>query len=205
MRVGVFQDVVPAEPRDRLLGAGDISSERMVGPDQLFEEVLHQVLRLVLVHAQLFEDHHPFALHVGGVELGVGDDVEQHIETEIHVLRRHARPVGGQLLVGGSVDEPSNALDRIGDLLGCRPPLGAFEEEVLDEVRHAGEPVIFEPRSAAEHENNTGRVPFRHRLHDQPGSPRKQMDAWRKRHGTVSIRTAGLARASLTQCAERCV
>src|SRR6266478_4091176 len=52
---------------------------------------------------------------------------------EFDMLGRHTRPVGGQLLVGGGVDETADTLDRVRDLLRGRPPLGALEEEMLDE------------------------------------------------------------------------
>src|SRR5712664_3497202 len=42
--VGIFEDVVSRESGDRLLRAGDVSPERMVGPHDLLEKVLHQVL-----------------------------------------------------------------------------------------------------------------------------------------------------------------
>ena len=163
----------------------------MVGPDQLLEEVLNVILRLVLVHPQLFEDHHPFALDVRGVEPGVGDDVEKDIQPKLHVLRRYARPVCGQLLVGGRVDEAAHALDGVGDLFRRGPPLGPFEVKVLDEMRHAGESLVLEPRPSGKHQDDARGVPLRHGLDHHPCSPGQAMDSMRGWHGLVSIGTAG--------------
>ena len=79
-RIGILEDVVARESRHRLFGAGDVPPQCMAGPDQLLEQVLHVVLRLVLVHAELLEDDHPLAFHISRIELGVAHDVEQDVE-----------------------------------------------------------------------------------------------------------------------------
>ena len=145
MRVRELEDVVARELRDRLLGAGDVAPERMVRPHDFLEQVLHIFLRLVLVHAQLLEDHSALSLDVGRRQLGVGDDVDQDVKPERQVLGGHARPVRGELLVGRRVDETADAFDGVRDLFRRRPPLRAFEEEVLDEMRHPGVALVLEP------------------------------------------------------------
>ena len=160
----------------------------MTRPDELLEKVLNVVLRLVAVHSQLFEDHHPLALDVRLVELRVGDDVEQHVKPKAHVLRWHAGPVGSQLLVGGGVDEASDALDRVGDLLRRRTPAGAFEVEVLDEMRHAGEAVVLEARAAGEHQDHARGVALRHRLDDEAGAAGQRVDPVGGVHGNGKYR-----------------
>ena len=177
VRVCVLEDVVARQLRHRRQRAGDVAAQRVARPDQLLEQVLHVLLRLVLVHLQLLEDHRPFALDVRRLELRVRHDVEQHIEPELHVLGRYARPVRGQLLVGGCVDEPADSLDRVGDLLRCRPAPGALEKEVLDEMRNAGESIVLQARTAAEHQDETRREPLRHRSGDEARAAWKHLEA----------------------------
>ena len=159
----------------------------MARPDQLLEEVLNVILGLVLVHAELFEDNHALTLDVSRIEPGVGDDVEEDVETERHVLRRNPGPVGGQLFVGGRVDEPPDPLDCVGDLLRRRTALGPFEVEVLDEVRDACQPFVFQPRPGAEHENDAGRVALRHRLRDQARPSGQSLDPVRGAHREAKV------------------
>src|SRR5258708_9332021 len=72
-------------------------------------------------------------------------------KAELRVLRGHSCPVSGQLFVGRGVDEAADSLDRVRDLLGRGSLARALEEEVLDEMRHAGEPVVLETRTSSEH------------------------------------------------------
>ena len=187
VRVGVLEDVVAGQSRDRLFGPGDVAAQRMVRPDQLLEEVLDVVLRLVLVHAKLFENHHPFAFDVCRIEPGVGDDIGEDVEAQRHVLGRNPRPVGGQLFVRRRIDETAYALDRVRDLLWRRTPPGALEEEVLDEVRGACEALVFKPRTAAEHENDARRVALRHRLRNQARPSWQRVDPMRGAHWEAKV------------------
>ena len=83
-------------------------------------------------------------LHVVGGELGVGDDVEENVGGQVYAVRRDARPVDGDLLVGGGIDDTADSLYRLGYCLGRWSATGAFEEEVLDEVRNAPDAVTLE-------------------------------------------------------------
>ena len=166
--VGVLEDVVAGQAGDRLLCAGDVSSQRMFRPDHLFQQVQHVVLGLVLIHLQLLQDHHPLTLHIVRRELRVRHDVGKDVEPELEVLGRNAGPVRGQLLVGGRIYEAANAFDGVGYLFRRWPPARALEQEMLDEMRDARQPVVLESRASAEHEHQAGGEAFRHRSHDQP-------------------------------------
>ncbi len=159
----------------------------MVRPDELFEEVLHIILRLVLVHPELFENHHPLPFHIGRLETGVRHDVEKDVESEIHVLGRDARPVSRQLLVGRCVDESTDAFDGVSNLFRRGTSRGAFEVEVLDEMRHAGEAIVFEPRAACEHQDQAGGLALRHRFDHEPCTSGQRVDPVGGGHGIGSI------------------
>jgi len=161
----------------------------MSGPDQLFEQVLDQLLRLVLVHAQLVEDDHTLLLDVCGVQPGVGHNVEEDVHAKARVLRRDAHPVGGQLLVRGRVDEAADSLDGVGDLFRGRPAARAFEVEVLDEVGHAAKPVVLQSRAPGEHQDDARGMALGHRFEDEASAAAQLVDVVRRRHGNGKYRS----------------
>ena len=55
---------VALQPGDRLLGAEDRAAERMVGPERGDEDLVHEIVRRVLDHLDLFEDDAALHLHV---------------------------------------------------------------------------------------------------------------------------------------------
>ena len=65
----------------------------------------------------------------------------------LEVLMADLRPVDRQLLVGRRVHRAADTLDLLGDLLRRRATAGALEQHVLQEVRHAGDLVLFVSRA----------------------------------------------------------
>ena len=107
----------------------------MVAEDGLREEVVHELLRRVLVHRDLLE--HDLALLV---DLGEGrreDHVRHHLERRLDVVVGHARVDDGVLPRGRGVQLGAHRVERLRDLLRVEAAR-ALEEEVLDEVRDAG-------------------------------------------------------------------
>jgi len=102
---------------------------------RLLDQVVHELLRLVLVHRDFFE--HDLAL---GVELREGrceDHLSHHVERRLELVVRYARIDDRVLARGRRVQLPAERVEDLGDLLG-RVRGGALEEQVLDEVRDAG-------------------------------------------------------------------
>ena len=172
----VVDQVVTRHRRDRFRGAHDVAAKRMPRPHGLLEDAVHVVLGLVLVHLAFLQDHHPLALDVVGSQLGVGDDVAEHVDRQLQPVHGHARPVDGHLLVGGGVHDAPHALDRLGDVFGRRPAAGAFEEQVLDEVGNAADGVRLEPGADAEHQHHAGGHPVRHGCGQDPGASRQLVE-----------------------------
>jgi hypothetical protein len=152
----VGEEVVAAGLGDRLYRADDVPAEGMLRPHDGFEQAVDVVLGLVQVHLQLLEDDHPLPLHVGRGELRVGHDVEEDVDRELEAVGRDPGPVDGELLVGRGVHDTADALDRLGDLLRGRTPSRALEEQVLDEVRDASDPVLLEAGAHPEHHDEGG-------------------------------------------------
>ena len=156
----------------------------MPRPDDLLQEIEGVILRLILVHLQLFEDHQPLMLDVVDGELGVRHDVGKNIEAELKMLSGDSCPIRSELLVGRGVDEPAHTFDCVSNLLRGRPAARALEEEVLDEMRGAGQALVLQPRAAAEHEDEAGGQALRHRSHDHPGASGEAVNSIGNGHGS---------------------
>ena len=166
----VVDQVVAHQPRHGFDGAADVPAERMLRPHHLLEKAVHVVLREILVHLQLFQDHLALVVDVARSELRLGDDVEKHVDAELQVVGWDPRPVAGQLFVRRCIEHPADTLDRLGDFFGRRTPLGALEKEVLDEMGGAAPAVILISRADPEHQDQAGRLAVAHRGGDQTGA-----------------------------------
>ena len=106
----------------------------MVGEDGLREQVVHELLRRVLVHRDLLE--HDLALLVDLGERRREDHVGHHLERRLDVMVGDARVDDGVLAGGRGVELGTHGVERLRDLLRVEAAR-ALEQEVLDEVRDA--------------------------------------------------------------------
>ena len=134
----VLEGHLAADGLHRLLAAGDVPAQGLVGPEGLVEEEVGHLAGVVGDHRQLFEDDLPLLLHLLGLEDGRAHHVGQHVQGEGEVGRRHLAVVDRELAVGAAVEEAAHAVDGLGDLAGGGPLGAALEAEVLDEVGEAG-------------------------------------------------------------------
>jgi hypothetical protein len=117
--------------RDHVGGADHGPSECMPPEHGLGEEVVHELLRRVLVHRDLLEDDVTLGIEVG--ERGREDHVGHHVQCRLDVSVGHARIHHRVLARRGRVQLAAEPVEDLGDLLrgvGTR----ALEEQVLDEV-----------------------------------------------------------------------
>ena len=138
-------------------------SERVVAEDGLREEVVHELLRRVLVHRDLLE--HDLALLV---DLGEGrreDHVGHDLERRLDVVIGDARVDDGVLARRRGVELGAHRVERLGDLLRVEAPR-ALEQEVLDEVRDAGAVVALVARADVDPEAERDRAHARDALGD---------------------------------------
>ena len=94
---------------------------------------MDQVLRVVLVHADLLQNDPPLGLYIALVEPGVEHHVAQDVGRPVQVVVQAAGVKAGALLGGVSVDLAADGVHLLGELPGGAP-LGALEGHVLDEV-----------------------------------------------------------------------
>ena len=105
----------------------------MTLPEVLREELVDEVVRRVLDHLDLFEDHLLLALDLVRRKCRTQHDVGEQVDGERQVLVEHLDVVAGVFLRGERVELPADGIDCLRDVLG-RAGRGALEEHVLDEV-----------------------------------------------------------------------
>ena len=132
----VVEELLLVEPAHRLGGAEDRLAQRMVLPETLREQFVHQHVGIVFVDLDLFQNHAALALDVGGGEDRVQHQVGQHVERDGHVVGERLDVEADGLLAGEGVEVAADRVHLARNVLrgaGAR----AFEEHVLHEVRDA--------------------------------------------------------------------
>ena len=129
------------------------------------EEVVHELLRRVLVHRDLLEHHLALLVDLG--EGGREDHVGHHLERRLHVVIGDARVDDGVLPRGRGVQLGAHRVERLGDLLRVEAPR-ALEQQVLDEVRDAGAVGALVARADVDPEAERDRAHARDPLGDDP-------------------------------------
>ena len=129
----------------------------------LREEVVHELLRRVLVHRDLLE--HDLALLVELGERRREDHVRHHLERVLDVTVGHARVDDRVLARGRRVQLGAHRVEGLCDLLRV-VRAGPLEQHVLDEVGHARAVVALVPRAGADPEADRDGANARHALGD---------------------------------------
>ena len=114
-RAVVGGERAPADRRDHVARADHRPAERVVAEHRFREEVVHELLRRVLVHRDLLE--HDLAL---GVELGERrreDHVRHHVERGLEMRVGNARVDDGVLARGRRVQLAAEPVEDLRDLL----------------------------------------------------------------------------------------
>ena len=130
--VVVRGDVGHGNRRDHLGAADDRPPQRVLAEDRRGQHVMHLVRGLVLVHRDLL-DHH-LAL---GVDLRIGrpqHHVLDHVEGLLEMAVEEARVDRRGLLAGARVHLRAHRVEGLVDLQRAEP-VGALEQQVLEEVR----------------------------------------------------------------------
>ena len=129
----VAGDRVARDRRDHLGGADHRPPERMVAEHGLGDQVVHELLRRVVVHRDLLE--HDLALGVQLGERGREHHLAHHVHRRLEVVIGDARVDERVLARCRGVQLAAQPVEDLGDLQRA-VPLGSLEQQVLDEVRH---------------------------------------------------------------------
>ena len=138
---------VGGHPEDDLFAARDLPAERVFRIEQLVEQRMHAVLRLIAIHSELLDDHASLRFDVRGAQHRCSDHVRHHVERDQIVACWHARPEDSDLLIGGGVHHSPTALDLLADVRGRRPLPRPLEHHVFEEMARARVALALDARS----------------------------------------------------------
>src|SRR5208337_2104248 len=113
--------------------AEDGAAERVFRPKAAGEDVVEQVLGIVQVHLDLFQNNLALLVDVVGIELGPQDQVGENVEGDGQVLVEHFGVEANLLLGGESVEHAADGIHFAGDIFGGAA-VGALEDHVLQEM-----------------------------------------------------------------------
>ena len=164
-----IQHRIALELLDRVFGPEDGLAQRMVFPEILGKDFVDQVVGIVLVHLDFFEDHAALAADVGGVEDRVQHQVAENVHGDGQMLVQHLDVEADAFLGGEGVHVAADGVDLARNFLGAAV-LRALEDHVLDEVRDAVPLQIFVAGAGLDPDSDRGGANVLHLLgnKDQP-------------------------------------
>jgi hypothetical protein len=154
--------------------ADDGPSQRVVAEHRFAEYIEDLLLRIVLVHRDLLEDHR--ALGFDFVERRTKHHVGHHVERLGDVLIDYARVDRGGLLAGACVELGAHAVEDLVDLQRA-VPCRALEQQVLDQMREPRLTVALAARAGADPEAERDRTDRGHGLGHHADSRRERGQA----------------------------
>src|SRR5204863_5357149 len=131
---------------DRIFGAEDGLAQWLVLPEILGEDLMYQIIWIVLVHLDLFEDHALLSADVVWLENRIQDEVTEHVHRDGHVLIENLCIEADAFLSGEGVHVAADGVHLAGDIEGGSR-LRPFEDHVLHEVRNAIDLRVFMARA----------------------------------------------------------
>ena len=107
---------------------------------------MDEVIGIVLVHLDFFEDDAALLCDISGIEHWMQDEIGQHVHGNRKVFIQHFNVETNAFLGGEGVHVAADRIDLASDGFGgaC---LGALEHHVLDEMRDAIPFGVFVARS----------------------------------------------------------
>ena len=179
---------------DRLRPAEDGPAQRMVLPETLRKQLVHEVIGRVLDHLDLLEDHLLLAFDVFDSERRIHHDVREDVDGERQMLVQHFDVVARVFLCGESIQLTADGIDHLRDVFG-RSRGGAFEQHVLDEMRDASVFGAFMPRSPRQPDADADRTHLRHALGEKTEAVIENVsaDRWIRQDTARSSRSAFVA------------
>src|SRR6185369_3419321 len=128
---------IAIETADGLPGPQNWTPQRMALPKVTGENFVDQVLGVVDIHLELFENDALFLLDVALFEQRMAYQVGDDPESARQMLVENLDVVADQFLGSERVEPAANRIHGARDLLG-RLVLGALKQHVLDEMRNTG-------------------------------------------------------------------
>src|SRR5262249_18516591 len=115
---------------------GDGLAQRMVTPEVLDEDFVDEVIGIVLIHLDLFQNYAEFTADILGIENRIQHQVAQNVERDRQVLIENFDVEANAFFGGKGIHVAAN-----GDHLACNilggPAAGTLKHHVLEEMRDA--------------------------------------------------------------------
>ena len=143
---------------------------------------MDQVLGIVGVHLQLFEDNALLLLHIVGAESGVQHQVREDVEGQRQMVVENLGVEADQFLRSEGVQVATDGIDGAGDLLRATRER-ALEEHVLDEMADAVLVWSLAARAARDPDAGGHRSHVGHRFGDNANSVGQQRSSNLARQG----------------------
>ena len=115
----VVEERLLLEAADGLLGAENRLAEGMVLPEILSKDLVDEVVGVVFVHLDLFENDAAFAGDVFGGEDRIEHQVGEDVERRRDVLVENLHVEADRLFAGEGVEVAADGVDLAGDVLGA--------------------------------------------------------------------------------------
>src|SRR5262245_48971953 len=122
------------KPFHGFLGAEDRLSEWMVLPEVLSENFMDEVVRIVLVHLDFFQNHSALADNVVHRKYGVQDEIRKHVEGDGQVLVQDLDVEADTLFGGEGVQVATDGIHLASNRFGGAVA-SSLEHHMLNEVR----------------------------------------------------------------------
>ena len=162
--VGVgIEHGLPLKTLHGLLGAENRLAQGMILPEILREDLVDEVIRIVLIHLDLFDDDAAFARDVGGIKHRMQHQIAEDLKRDGDVLVEHLDVEADAFFGGEGVHVAADGVDLARNFFRGAV-LGAFEDHVLDEVGDAVPVGILIARTGLQPDSDRGRADVLHLL-----------------------------------------
>ena len=165
----VFQHRVPMEALHRFPRAQNRFAQRMVLPEIRGKDLVHQVVRAVRLHLDLFQNDALLFFDIFLAERRVQHQVGQHVERLRKVLVQDLGVKTHQFLGREGIQVAADRIHRPCNVFG-RARTGPFEQHVLDKMRDPVALPGFPARARSDPHSHRNRAHVRHRLGDDAHS-----------------------------------
>jgi len=113
--------------------AGDRPSQRLIRPENLVQDLLDLMMRLIQIHADFLFDDVSFLFDLSGRKLRPEEHVSENIEEVVEAVVRGASMKTGCLFAGERVEITADAFNGLRNLSGGALA-GSLKDHVFDEM-----------------------------------------------------------------------
>src|SRR6476646_10832243 len=110
-----LDEVFAVKAADGFRCAENGTAKRMLGPKAARENVMKEILRIVQIHLDFFEDDLAFFSYVVGIEFGTKHEIGDDVKSDGQMLVEHFGVETNLLFRGESVEHAADRIHFAGD------------------------------------------------------------------------------------------